>query len=156
MSESFERVAKCLDMISEEEVWKKPNSELNSIGNLIIHLCGNITQYIISSIGNQPDDRARDKEFSIQGGYTKSELISKLGTTVDIACKVIKAQNEASLLKLRSVQGYSLSGIGIVIHVVEHFSYHTGQIAFWVKLLKEKDLGFYAGKDLNQKNKIAP
>ncbi|MEQ9593371.1 MAG: DinB family protein [Cyclobacteriaceae bacterium] len=154
MKESLERVEKCLGEMSEEEVWKKPNSQLNSAGNLVIHLCGNITQYIISSIGNEPDNRERDGEFSISGGFTKAELISKLRNTVEHACKIIAAQEEPSLLKLRSVQGYELTGIGIIIHVVEHFSYHTGQIAFWVKLLKEKDLGFYAGKDLNQKNKL--
>jgi len=53
---------------------------------------------------------------------------------------------------VRSVQGFSFSGVGVIIHAVEHYSYHTGQIAFWVKQLKEKDLGFYNGTDLNIKN----
>ena len=68
------RIKKCLNQLSEEEVWKKPNATTNSIGNLIIHLCGNITQYIHSSLGNHLDTRNRDLEFSTEGGLSKNVL----------------------------------------------------------------------------------
>ncbi len=71
MKESLARVEKCMGELTEEEVWKKPNSQLNSAGNLVIHLCGNITQYIISSIGGEPDNRTRDGEFSLSGRIHK-------------------------------------------------------------------------------------
>lgn len=138
--------------MSEDEVWKRPNESSNSIGNLILHLCGNIRQYINSSLGGQEDTRERDKEFETQGGSTKTELFEKLSSTVDEAVQVIKSMDEDKLLKVRSVQGFSYSGVGNIIHSVEHYSYHTGQIAFWTKLLKDKDLGFYAEVDLNVKN----
>jgi uncharacterized damage-inducible protein DinB len=152
LEESTIRIEKCLEELSEEEVWLKPNASLNSVGNLILHLCGNITQYIISSIGKVEDGRKRDLEFSTEGGFDKLELLTKLKKTVEQAAEVINALDMDDLLEKRSVQGFEYSGIGNIIHVVEHYSYHTGQIAFWTKLLKDKALGFYAGIDLNIKN----
>lgn len=152
MQENTPRIAKCLDLLTEEEVWQKPNPQLNSVANLMLHLCGNITQYIISSIGHEPDNRTRDAEFAATGGYTKAQLQEKLTTTVNRACEVITSAPTEELMRTRIVQGYSYTGVGNIIHVTEHYSYHTGQIAFWTKLIKDKDLGFYAGKDLNKKN----
>ncbi|MBS1771685.1 MAG: DUF1572 family protein [Bacteroidetes bacterium] len=146
------RIARCLEELSEEELWHRPNESSNSIGNLILHLCGNITQYIISSLGNGADNRERDKEFSTTSGYTKAELIAMLENTVNNAIEVIKDCEEEQLLKTRSVQGFNYSGIGNILHVTEHYSYHTGQIALLTKIMKNKDLGFYAGMDLNVKN----
>lgn len=153
IDESAQRIKKCLREIDEIEIWKSPNNNLNSIGNLILHLCGNIRQYAISALGENEDIRERDKEFSTKEGLTKSELLNKLNSTISEALGIIKNIDEDRLTKIYSVQGFGLSGIGIIIHVTEHLSYHTGQMAFWVKQLKNKDLGFYANIDLNVKNK---
>lgn len=152
LEENPPRIKNCLDRLSEAEVWQKPNPSSNSIGNLILHLCGNITQYIIASLGDTTDNRARDLEFSTSGGYSKADLWEKIDQVVKDASEVIKACDEEGLLKVRAVQGFEFSGIGIIIHVAEHLSYHTGQIAFWTKYLKDQDLGFYADLDLNIKN----
>lgn len=154
MQECTPRIRKCLDQLTEDEIWKRPNAASNSVGNLILHLNGNITQYILSSLGKLDDRRVRDEEFSTRGGYGKDELWKKLEATVHTAVSVIRRMEPNTLLERRSVQGFELSGVGIIVHVVEHYSYHTGQIAFWTKLLRDKDLGFYAGVDLNKKNKI--
>ncbi len=152
MSESMERIGKCLGELNEEEVWKRPNSQLSSIGNLVLHLCGNIRQYAISSLGGVDDTRNRNMEFEATGGYTTRDLHDKISATIEEAMTTIARTTEEELLRVRTVQGFSMSGIGIVIHVTEHLSYHTGQIAFYTKMLKEKDLGFYAGIDLEVKN----
>lgn len=153
LEENTPRIEKCLAELTEAEVWQRPNLASNSIGNLILHLCGNITQYAISSLGNLPDARNRDAEFAAMGGFSKAELLEKLRATVRQAVRTIRQASDAELLHVRTVQGFNMSGIGIIVHVCEHYSYHTGQIAFWTKLLKDKDLGFYAGLDLNVKNK---
>ncbi len=152
IDENTKRLTSCLDELEETEIWKRPNESSNSVGNLILHLCGNIRQYAISSLGRIEDIRERDKEFSAHGGYSKSELVRKLLATVEEAKKTIENISVSELLRKRKVQGYFYSGIGIIIHVTEHYSYHTGQIIFWTKLLKNKDLGFYAGINLNIKN----
>lgn len=154
LEENTPKIEKCLDELTEEEVWKKPNASSNSIGNIILHLCGNITQYILSSLGNVEDRRERDKEFTAWGGLNKKELFHQLKSTVDQAAVIIQNVSQNELLRKRSVQAYELSAIGIILHVVEHYSYHTGQIIFWTKLLKDRDLGFYANVDLNKKNVI--
>lgn len=154
INENTPRIKKCLDELSEDEVWFKSNPASNSIANLILHLRGNITQYIISGLGGEDDRRERDLEFTTSGNLQKSELISLLDSTIERAANIIKNINEKTLLTKKSVQGFNLSGIGIIIHVVEHYSYHTGQIAYITKLMKNKQLGFYANIDLNMKNQV--
>lgn len=152
MEENTPRIKKCLFQLTDAEVWIRPNQSINSIANLVLHLCGNITQYIISSLGGKPDTRIRDKEFSTTNGFTCNQLIDKITITVNDAITTIRSIDETELLRSRQVQGFNLTGIGIIIHVVEHYSYHTGQIALFTKLIKDNDLAFYAGVDLNKKN----
>ncbi len=152
MDESLRMIKICLDKLSEEVIWQKPNEATNSIGNLILHLCGNITQYGIASLQGIGDNRNRDEEFSVLSGYTKNELFQKLVSTVEDAKKAISEITIEELLKKRLVQGFEFSGVGNIVHVVEHLSYHTGQIALWTKILNNKDLGFYDGVDLTVKN----
>jgi len=147
------KIIQCLDQLTDEQVWMRPNEASNSIGNIILHLCGNIRQYAISALGERPDTRERDKEFSTRGGYAKDELLEKLTGILSEAILILKNADEARLMKLYSAQGFTYSGAGIVVHVTEHYSYHAGQIIFWTKLLTGKDLGFYANVDLNQRNK---
>ena len=152
IEENMHRIIKCLGEIEEKEIWKSPNDNSNSIGNLILHLCGNMRQYAISALNEIKDTREREREFSTKKGYTGSELLNELANTISEAVGTIKNMDENRLTKIYSVQGFNLSGIGIIIHVTEHFSYHTGQIAFWTKQIRNKDLGFYANVDLNVKN----
>ena len=152
IDENTKKLSTCLNELEETEIWKRPNENLNTVGNLLLHLCGNIRQYAISSLVNVEDTRQRDKEFSANEGYSKKELAEKLMATINEARNIIQNSSSAELLRKRRVQGYFYSGMGIIIHVTEHYSYHTGQVIFWTKLLKNKDLGFYAGVDLNVKN----
>jgi len=154
IDENTPKLIACVRELDEAEIWKRPKPHSNSVGNIILHLCGNIRQYAISSLGSRQDVRERDKEFLVDGGYSASELLKKLTDTLNEAKGVIQTISAEELLRKRKVQGYTHSGIGIVIHVTEHYSYHTGQIIFWTKLLKDKDLGFYASVDLNVKNEI--
>lgn len=152
MDESLRMVEISLKKVSEQQVWQKPNDSLNSIANLILHLCGNMTQYGISSLKEVEDNRNRDMEFSTTGGYTKDQLLKKLKATVEEVQATFQHIALQRLLQTKQVQGFNFSGIGNIIHVVEHFSYHTGQIAFWVKQLHNEQLGFYDGFDLNVPN----
>ncbi|GAB5527425.1 MAG: hypothetical protein Roseis2KO_52970 [Roseivirga sp.] len=152
-NENTDKVLHCLNQLTQEEVWQRPNDASNSVGNQLLHLCGNITQYAVSSLGHHKDLRDRDSEFSATGGIDKNALQEKLLQTVQMAIATFQKLPEAELMRVRSVQGFDYTGIAVIMHVVEHYSYHTGQIAFWTKLLRDKSLGFYDNVDLNVKNK---
>ena len=152
IDESLRMVKISLDKLSEAELWIKPNHSSNSIANLILHLCGNMGQYGIASLGQNKDERNRAKEFTLNKGFNKEELVLKLSETVLQVNWIISDLSVEDSIKIREVQGFKLSGIGIITHIVEHFSYHTGQIALWTKILKNEDLGFYEGIDLEIKN----
>lgn len=152
LSLNLPKIENCLSRLTEAEVWQKPNANTNSIANLILHLCGNIRQYTVTSLGDEPDTRERDLEFSTSGGLSKQELYSRLKAIVDEAITTIYSVSDQELMRQRTVQDFDYTGVGILIHIAEHFSYHTGQIALYTKLLKDEDLGFYAGHDLNRKN----
>src|SRR5258705_729581 len=107
INENTPKVIKCLDDLSEEQIWQRPNKASNSIGNIILHLCGNIRQYIISALGSQPDIRERDKEFAAKDGNSKKELVDKLVATLKEAIIVIQNADEIQLLKIFSVQGFN-------------------------------------------------
>ncbi|MEN8788028.1 MAG: DinB family protein [Flavobacteriaceae bacterium] len=152
IEESLRMIRKSLDSLQENDIWLRPNEVSNSVGNQILHLCGNMTQYGIGSLGGHPDTRERDAEFSASETHTKSQLLEKLEKVVLQVKEEMEACSIEELLRIRSIQGFKMSGLGVIIHIVEHLSYHTGQIAFWTKILKNKDLGFYDGIDLNTKN----
>lgn len=153
LKENTPRIQKCLDLLSEDQIWFQANGETNSIANLILHLSGNIGQYLISSLGEEKDFRNRDLEFSTREGFSKKTLFNKISETCERAILAIENCRPEHFTKSRNVQGFELTGIGICIHAAEHYSYHTGQIALLTKLMLEKDLGFYSDLDLNQKNK---
>lgn len=142
--EGFHRIVKCLAILTEDEVWRRPNENTVSVGNLILHLSGNVRQWICAGLGRQEDTRLRDMEFSTEGGMTKSRLISKIEKTVLDANKVVDKINAEDLTKMYDVQVYQENGLSIIVHVIEHFSYHVGQITFAVKSLKNVDTQYYS------------
>jgi len=153
MDESLTRIRKCLAELSEDDIWSRPNEQSNSVGNLVLHLCGNVGQYILSGLGGAPDRRERPGEFSERGPIPRAELLARLERTIVEAAAVIDRLDEENLLRKRVVQGFAYDGVGILVHVVEHFSYHTGQIVYAVKARKGIDLGFYRGVNLDIKNR---
>ena len=138
------RIGTCLAMLREVQVWARASENENAIGNLVLHLCGNVRQWIISGVGGAPDIRHRDTEFDARGGVGIAELMERLRSTVDEAAGVIRAATSARLLERSMIQGYGVSGMEAIYHVVEHFAMHTGQIIFATKLFTQSDLGFYA------------
>ncbi len=141
--EGFERIKKCLSFFSEEEVWQRPNENTVSVANLILHLSGNVRQWICAGFGGQEDIRTRDAEFSARGGHSKDELISIIEQTITDAQSVLRTATVADLTAIKKVQVYEESGLSIIIHVIEHFSYHIGQITYATKAIKNVDTQYY-------------
>lgn len=150
--ESVPRLKKCLSLLNEEDVWFRPNAETISVGNLILHLCGNVRQWLIGALGGNPDNRQRDAEFSEQGPIPVPNLLQRLTILQADSLVVLHRLDDSALVKKYTVQGFEESGVSILVHVIEHFSYHTGQISYYTKTRKAIDLNYYGSADLTQKN----
>lgn len=138
------RIAVCLDSLTDDQIWLRSGENANAAGNLVLHLCGNVRQWIIHGIGGEPDHRMRDLEFATRGDISRDDLKAKLAMTIEEACSVIRSLPEERLRERMNLQGHDISVMEAIYHVVEHFSGHTGQIIFQAKALTEKDFGFYS------------
>lgn len=153
MGESVPRIKKCIANLSETEIWYRPNEHSNSIGNLVLHLCGNARQWIISGLGKAADDRERQAEFDERGPVPTDKMLADLDELMVEIEAVLENLSAESLLTLHPVQVFEESGLSILVHVVEHFSYHTGQITYAVKALKDMDMAYYGNLNLEGKRR---
>jgi uncharacterized damage-inducible protein DinB len=149
LEESLVRIESCTAQLTEEEFWRKPNKNSNSIGHLVLHLKGNVTQYILSGIGGMKDERNRDLEFTSTALVDKNDLVKTLGLVLLSANGVVSNLKYRVLSESRKVQGFDENVLSIIIHVIEHLSYHVGQITYYTKYIKDIDTGYYKDKDLS-------
>jgi len=143
LKEYFPRVQACFETLGEEDIWWRAHETDNSIGNLILHLCGNIRQWIVGGIGEAPDARDRPREFSERGPIPKTELLKRFETTLNEADRVLGQFDLSRLLEVRHFQKYEVTCIDAISHVVEHVAQHLGQIIYITKLRTGKDLKFF-------------
>lgn len=141
-AEHLPRIERCLERLTDEEIWWRPNDESNSVGNLVLHLSGNVRQWIVGGVGGGSQERDRQKEFDERGPVPRAELLSKLRATIADADRALAAVNPSTLLERRRIQGEDVDILEAVYHVVEHFSMHTGQIILLTKM-RRGDLAFY-------------
>ncbi|MEM7305165.1 MAG: DinB family protein [Planctomycetota bacterium] len=125
------RMRRALDALPEGDLWWRPHDEVLSFGVMLLHLEGNVRQWILSGVAAAPDHRDRAGEFAATDGPSGEELFARLTATVEAAASVIEGLDEAALLRSYSIQGFDVTGVYAVSHVVEHFSWHTGQ-AVWL------------------------
>jgi uncharacterized damage-inducible protein DinB len=136
------RITRCLELLSEEDIWWRPHSTSNSVGNLVLHLSGNVRQWIISGLGGAPDVRERDQEFAELGPIPRPALVARLEETVAEAGGVLGRLTARDLERERVIQGFRVTGFKAIFHIAEHFAYHAGQIILITKLRRGEDLGF--------------
>jgi uncharacterized damage-inducible protein DinB len=136
------RITRCLALLPEREIWWRPHSTSNSIGNLVLHLGGNVRQWIVAGLGGVPDRRQRDQEFAERGPIPRRLLLARLRSAVREACRVLEQLSPDELERARVIQGYRVTGLEAVMHVTEHFSHHSGQILLITKMRLRRDLAF--------------
>lgn len=135
--------------IPEERIWWRPNESANSAGNLLLHLAGNVRQWIVSGVGGAPDVRHRDAEFAATDstGLPRAQLLDQLDLACADAVRVFDSLNHEALASPRTIQGRETTVFAAVYHVVEHFSGHTGQIILIAKWLTPESVRFYDDTD---------
>lgn len=142
-SEYLPKIERCLEQLDDHQIWWRPNPQSNSIGNLVLHLCGNARQWIVAGLGGSDDLRNRDSEFEQTEVIERAKLIDLLKSTVAEVVATLNTVDAQTLLDKRQIQGAEVDVLQAVFHVTEHFSMHTGQIILLTKLLTASDLRFY-------------
>ncbi|MEX0748223.1 MAG: DinB family protein [Rhodothermales bacterium] len=140
------KIERCLELLTDEQIWWRANEHANSIGNLLLHMCGNVRQYVVTGVGGAVDIRRRQEEFDARGA-SREELVTLLESTLGQVEDILGKVEPWDLLDLCVLQGREMSKFEAIYHAVEHFSMHTGQIILITKQLVERDLGFYAFKN---------
>ncbi|HUA58945.1 MAG TPA: DUF1572 family protein [Verrucomicrobiae bacterium] len=141
------RLRVCVESLTAEQIWWRPNQAANSAGNLVLHLNGNVKQWLVASFERLEDARDRPAEFSERRLLPAAELLGKLGETMQQASAVLARLTEAELRATYEIQGYTVTGLDAVYQVVEHFALHYGQIAYITKMARGEDLGFHRELD---------
>jgi uncharacterized damage-inducible protein DinB len=134
-------IGACLARLSDEQIWNRGGANENAVGNLILHLCGNARQWIVSGVGGVPDVRDRDAEFAAKGEWTRDQLLAHLHQTVDGTIAVLKGVTAERLTEMVTPQNHTVPVLEAIYQVVAHFQQHTGQIIFATKLMSGEDLG---------------
>ena len=143
MQQYWPRLRSCVESLTDEEVWWRPNASSNSVGNLVLHLNGNVTQWLVAPFNQMNDNRNRPAEFDRTDRISAQEILEKLEDTMRHADNSLSRLADADLTTEFEIQGYRVTGLSAVYQVVEHFALHYGQVVYITKLLLDRDLGFY-------------
>ncbi len=147
------RIETCVEMLTPQQLWTRTSTNQNAVGNLLLHLNGNVRQWILHGVGGQADLRQRDSEFAAREGGGAQELLARLRATVEEAVALFRALPPERLLERIRTQGYDNTVLAAIYHVVEHFAGHTFQIMLLTKQFTGEDLGFYAHLNGSQPRK---
>ena len=129
--------------IPPTKLWWRPNESSNSAGNLVVHLTGNVSQWILSGIGGREYRRDRAGEFAAHDGAAAEVLLANLDAVLDQVDEVLAGIDEARLLEPAQIQGRSTTDLEAIFHVVEHFSTHLGQVILLSKSVMPGAVRFY-------------
>jgi hypothetical protein len=134
LSSALARIKHCLGQLREEQLWWRPHPALNSIGNLLLHLCGNVRQWIVAGLGGAANERDRPAEFAERGPIPKEELLRRLEAVVQEAKAVLARQTARQLLEVRRIQGSEITGLTAIFDSVPHFRGHAQEIVHMTRV----------------------
>ena len=156
LAENLARIESCVNELPPPSLWARDSENENAVGNLLLHLEGNVRQWIIAGVGDGRDTRDRASEFSARGGEDGAVLLARLHGTVEQAMDLIRSLPHQRLAEAVSIQGYDTTVLSAIFHVVEHFSGHTYQIILLTKRFTGKNLGFYSYLDKTGRKEAGP
>jgi len=134
LAECLKKIKHCLAQLTDEQVWWRPHDSMNSIANIVLHLCGNLRQWIISGVGGEPDIRERPKEFSDRSSMPKAELVRRLEEIAGKADAVLANVTDPKLLQRRRIQGFDETALSAIFDSISHFRGHMQEIVYITRL----------------------
>jgi hypothetical protein len=142
MNQYWPRIERCVSLLTETDVWWRQHEPNNSVGNLLLHLTGNLGQFVLAAIDGQVDTRDKDKEFSERAAIPKAILVRDLRQALAAADKALQRLDSSRLLEMTTLQGRERRVFEVLAVAVEHFALHTGQVIYITKLKTGTDLRF--------------
>jgi uncharacterized damage-inducible protein DinB len=139
--EYLRKIEHCVALLSPEQLWWRPNPACTSVGNLLLHLCGNLSQWVLDGLGGEPYRRDRRAEFAAATGEDGHALSARLREVVEQCRTVAAGLSAEDMHRSHTIQGITRDGFGVLLHAVEHMAYHTGQIVFVAKQLLGEEAG---------------
>ncbi len=143
--EYLRKIEHCVGRLSAAQLWWRPNSKCNSVANILLHLCGNLSQWVLDGLGGMRYERHRREEFTAFEGEEGAALTSRLHKVVAACQTIAQGLSAEDLGREHTIQGIAGNGFGVLLHAVEHMAYHTGQIVYLTKQLvgEQAEIEFY-------------
>lgn len=129
------KIRHCLDQLDNKQAWWRPNPSMNSVGNLVLHLAGNLRQWGITGVKNLDDNRDRESEFIAVDGLSCEELLERLTATVSESQQVFADLSPADLIAPRTIQGFDVTVLEAIQHTITHFTGHAHQIIMLTRMI---------------------
>jgi uncharacterized damage-inducible protein DinB len=146
LTEYRTKIRLAVEALPEDALWWRANDQSNSVGNLLLHLTGNVRQWMVSGVGGAPDIRHRAAEFAATDGPPRTELLANLNHTLDEVGRVLGALTPESLLERRTIQGRDVTVLDAIFICVEHFSMHLGQIILLAEAARARGRAVLRGR----------
>jgi uncharacterized damage-inducible protein DinB len=143
LTEYRTKIRLAVEALPEDAIWWRANDQSNSVGNLLLHLAGNVRQWMVSGVGGAPDIRHRAEEFAAEGGPSAADLLANVNQVLDDVDRVLAKLTADSLVERRTIQGRDITVLDAIFICVEHFSMHLGQIILLAKLRAPGAIQFY-------------
>ncbi len=125
---ALRKIKHCVNQLTDDQLWWRPSESMNSVANLLLHLCGNLRQWIVSGVGGTADVRERQKEFDERSSAPKTELMQQIEDVVAQAKAALSEMSAEELLRVRRIQGFDVTGMQAIFESVAHFRGHTQEI----------------------------
>lgn len=139
LKEDFQRIQHCVDQLDHEQLWWRPSKDMNSIANLLLHLAGNLRQWLVVGLQELTDERKRQEEFDDRSNRTASELMGLLSQAVEAAVTSIESMEADSAVQVRHIQQFEVDGFQAIAGSTTHFAGHVQEIVHMTRCIKGDD-----------------
>jgi uncharacterized damage-inducible protein DinB len=134
------QIRACVEELSEEQLWWRPNEQANSVGNLVLHVSGSMRHYLSNRVGGIEYERNRPAEFAERGPVSKQQLLATFDETIRQAGQVLDGFDTSRFLDATDEPNYVPTIFDLIFNIAIHLATHTGQIVYVTKMLKEGSL----------------
>ena len=134
------QIRACVEELSEDQLWWRPNEQTNSVGNLVLHLSGSMRHYLSRGVGGIEYQRDRPSEFADRGSMSKEQLLATFDETIGQAAQTLQSFDTSRFLDATDEQNYVPTVFDAIFNISIHLATHAGQIIYITKMLKEGSL----------------